>query len=308
MGDTAAALRMLDTFASCGGQSFVVTKTELEWPGHKKVKWGKTYSTEELRHKLPSMVRTAAIRRPVTLPDGGTMMAGENLIMRPIGADAAFVQLDDLMLEQLDRLREAACIIHATSPGNYQAWIAVSGVSKGKEQFKEFTRRVRKSVGGNDKSASHATRVAGTENFKLKYAPAFPTVSIVETHPDRVMTPEQLESLGLLAKPEPLKATSLKFTRRGENSSGLDRQWPSYEKALAGAPQSHDGPDRSRADFWFSYLALQRGWSAEETEAMLLEVSEKARERVRGGDAGYVHVTVTNAAAWLERSRPRSRA
>jgi hypothetical protein len=57
MGDTAAALRMPDTFASCGARSFVITKTELEWPGHKKVKWGKTYSTEELRQKLPSMVQ-----------------------------------------------------------------------------------------------------------------------------------------------------------------------------------------------------------------------------------------------------------
>jgi hypothetical protein len=124
------------------------------------------------------------------------------------------------------------------------------------------------------------------------------------------MTPGQLESLGLLAKPEPVKETALKFTRRAENKSGKERQWPSYEKALAGAPQSNDGPgpDRSRADFWWSYLALQRGWSAEETEAMLVEVSEKARERVRGGDAGYVHVTVANAGAWLERSRPRSRA
>jgi hypothetical protein len=35
-------------------------------------------------------------------------------------------------------------------------------------------RRVCKPVGGNDKSASHATRVAGTENFKTKYIPAFP--------------------------------------------------------------------------------------------------------------------------------------
>src|SRR5580692_4999154 len=120
MGDTAAALRMLDTFARCGAQSFVVTKTELEYPGHKKVKWGKTYSTDELRQKLPSMVRTAAIRRPVTLSDGGTMMAGENLIMRPIGANTAFVQLDDLSQDQLDRLHDAACIIHATSPGNFQ--------------------------------------------------------------------------------------------------------------------------------------------------------------------------------------------
>jgi hypothetical protein len=36
--------------------------------------------------------------------------------------------------------------------------------------------------------------------------------------------------------------------------------------------------------------------------------SEKARERVRGGGEGYVHITLTNAAVWLERSRPRSRA
>ena len=38
---------MLDIFASCGAQSFVLTKTELEWPGHKKLKWGKTYSLEK---------------------------------------------------------------------------------------------------------------------------------------------------------------------------------------------------------------------------------------------------------------------
>jgi hypothetical protein len=171
-------------------------------------------------------------------------------------------------------------------------------------------RRVRKAVGVNDKSASHATRVAGTENFKVKYAPAFLTVTIVETHPGRVMTCEQLEALGLLAPPEPVKAEGLKFTRLSRNKSGKDRQWPSYEMSLAGAPQSQDGsgPDRSRADFWWCYLALQRGWSVEDTEAKLTDVSESARERVRAGDSGYVHVTVSNAASWLERNRPPGRA
>jgi len=311
MGDIAAALRMHETFASCGAQSFVITKTELEWPGHKKVKWGKTYSTEELREKLPAMVRAAATRRPVMLPDGRRMLAGENLIMRPTGAHTAFVQLDDLQPEQLERLRQAACIIHATSPGNYQAWIAVSGLPEGEGAFKEFTRRVRKAVGGNDKSASHATRVAGTENFKAKYGPTFPTVTIVEAHPGRVMSPKQLEELGLLAAPEPVNEAALKFTRRPENrSSKKERSWPSYEMALAGAPLRADGsgPDRSRADFWFSYLALQRGWSAEETEGRLLEDSVNARDRVNSGDRGYVRVTVQNAAEWLERSRQRSRA
>jgi hypothetical protein len=36
--------RMLDLFTSVGTRSFVITKTELEWPDHKKVKWGKPYS------------------------------------------------------------------------------------------------------------------------------------------------------------------------------------------------------------------------------------------------------------------------
>ena len=38
------SFRMLDIFASCGAQSFVVNKLELEWPDHKKNIWGKHYS------------------------------------------------------------------------------------------------------------------------------------------------------------------------------------------------------------------------------------------------------------------------
>jgi hypothetical protein len=149
-----AAISMLDAFTSVGAQSFVVTKTDLL----QTVKWGKTYSAAELREKLPAMVRTAATRRPFSIPGGETIPAGENLILRPKGPGVAFVQLDDLREDQLDRIRTAVFLIHATSPGSYQGWIAVSGVQEGKEQFKEFMRRVRKAVGGNDKSASHATR------------------------------------------------------------------------------------------------------------------------------------------------------
>jgi len=60
------------------------------------------------------------------------VMTGENVIIRPIGSGVAFVQLDDLKTqEQIDRVRPAAFIIHETSPGNRQAWIAVSGVPEG---------------------------------------------------------------------------------------------------------------------------------------------------------------------------------
>jgi hypothetical protein len=304
------AYRMLDVFASCGAESFVVTKTELEWPGHKKLIWAKPYSTETLREKLPAIVRTSAIRRPMKLPDESEVMTGENVIIRPTGPGVAFVQLDDLKTqEQIDRVRPAAFLIHETSPGNRQAWIAVSGAPEGKEQFKEFTRRVRRAVGANDKSASHATRLAGTENWKTKNLPNPPTVTILEAHPGRVMTPAQLEELHLLAEPE--KTASVVDLRPHCVSRNPDRerQWPDYERCLSGAPRSTtgNGPDRSLADFFFCKMAAQRGWSIEETEAKLLCVSEKARERVRCGDDGYVHLTVLNAAAAAEEGRRRSR-
>jgi hypothetical protein len=151
-------------------------------------------------------------------------------------------------------------------------------------------------------------RLAGTENFKTKYAPQFPTVTILETHPGRVMTPRQLDAIGLVAPPEPVEATTLAFPRRSQKSSDAERQWPSYEKLLLGAPPRVDGsgPSRGHAGFLeWCYLALQRHCSIEDTEAKLVEVSEKARERVRLGDPGYVHTTVLNAAAALARNPQR---
>jgi hypothetical protein len=300
MSDTKAAFGMLDTFASVGADSFVVTKTDIL----QAVKWGKPYSLPTLREKLPSMVRTAAVRRRCKISDTETVMAGENLIIRPTCKNVAFVQLDDLAADQLERVRPAAFLIHETSPGSHQAWIAVSGVPEGKEAFKQFMRRVRKAVGGNDKSASHATRLAGTENFKVKYNPNFPVVTILETHQGRVMTAEQLEAFGLLAPAEPVNVATLEFSRREQTSSEKPRQWPSWEMSLGGAPLNREGtgPDRSSADFWWCYLARQRRWSIEDTEAKLLEVSPRARERVQRGDPGYVTQTVLNASAAVERN------
>jgi RepB DNA-primase from phage plasmid len=306
------AFRMLDIFASCGAQSFVVTKTELEWQGHKKLKWGKTYSLEAVRKKLPQILRTASIKHPLTLPDRQQTMAGENVIIRPTGPGVAFVQLDDLKTkEQIERVRPAAFVIHETSPGNNQAWIAVSGAPAGKEEFKEFTRRVRKAVGGNDKSASHATRLAGSENWKTKYLPNPPVVKILEAHPGRIMTPPQLEALGLLAAPECPPASSVVDFRphRAYASRTRERHRPDYQRCLLGAPlnQEGTGPSRSHADFFFCKMAAQRGWSVEEIAQMLLEDSEKAQQRVRDGDRGYPLVTARNAAAAAERGGQRGR-
>ena len=67
---------------------------------------------------------------------------------------AARIQLDDLKTDALDRLRDVAFLTLQASPGNRQAWVAVSGLASG-EETKEFARRLRKGVGA-DQSASGA--------------------------------------------------------------------------------------------------------------------------------------------------------
>ena len=69
--------------------------------------------------------------------------------------------------------------------------------------------------------------------------------------PGHVVTPAQRASL---PRPSP-QSRALTFSCRDDGS----------------------GPDRSRADFWWCYLALQRKFGVEDTEAKLLEVRESPR-------------------------------
>jgi hypothetical protein len=50
-------------------------------------------------------------------------------------------------------------------------------------------------------------------------------------------------------------------------------------------------------------MAAQRNWSVEEIAEKLIEVSERARERVRMKDEGYVTITAQNASAAATREK-----
>jgi hypothetical protein len=82
-----------------------------------------------------------------------------------------------------------------TSPGNYQAWVALDAGSCDKD----FARRLRKGAGGDD-TASGATRIAGSLNFKEKYAPGFPRVRMSHSTPGLMTTASDLESRGLVVE------------------------------------------------------------------------------------------------------------
>jgi hypothetical protein len=283
MTDLNEALRMIDTFASVGATHFDLTHTDID--GEKRG-YRPQQSITQIKNSLPKLFPGAAARK-------------NNIIIRPSSDKVHFVQLDDLDTSGLSRVREAAFMTLETSPGNHQAWIAVAGLPTPQEA-KDFARRLRKGTNA-DLTASGATRVAGTSNFKRKYEPDFPTIRMVDAVPGRTMTPNQLETLGLVAPPEPvvIQATAPARVSRRSDAAIRARKWPDYERCLLGAPPNHGdtGPDTSRADFTWCMTALDWGFDNAETTAKLMEVSAKAKEN----GLRYAALTTQNAAAAVER-------
>lgn len=275
----AAAQAMLDLFASVGATRFDVTLTtsagEKDW-------YRRGVGLAELRGRLPDMLNTAVTTQ-------------RNVIVRPHSPAGIFIQLDDLKAAQLPKLAPAVFLALETSPGNYQAWAALPGM-----EDPDFARRLRKGTGA-DPTASGATRIAGSLNFKDKYAPGFPRVTIHTAQPGRVTTTGELERLGLVAAQESVKPPSPAAPRVSRGH----RRWPSYARCLDGAPLNSEatGPDTSRADFVWCMTALTWGFGQEETADRLMEESSKARTNGRG----YADLTVRNALLAVERRRQQPR-
>ena len=124
-------------------------------------------SAADLNRTLPALLETASADQL-------------NLNLRPYADAAWFIQLDDISADALARCAPAMFLQIETSPGNHQAWLALHG-----RHDRELARRVRRGA-GTDITASGTTKIAGSLNFKIKYAPDFPRVMIRATHPGRI--------------------------------------------------------------------------------------------------------------------------
>lgn len=266
------AWEMLDLFASLEVHAFDLTTTDLD--GHKR-KFCRAMSFAALRQGMAHLLDAAIGRQ-------------HNVILRPKAGAVQLIQLDDLRDDVLARFAAAAFLILATSPGNHQVWVAVVDGSAG------LARSLRQASGA-DLSASGATRVAGSINFKRKYAPDFPVVRVLEGTPGRTVTEAELATLGPIAG---AKAWTVSHPNRMP-SARRATVWPSYVRCLQNAPCARDSDraDVSRADFTFCLLAMDWGWSEAATSQQLLENSSKAREN----GAAYVRRTVERAAAVISR-------
>jgi RepB DNA-primase from phage plasmid len=297
----AAARRMLDIFASVGAERLHVTWTNSA--GHLRRPRSLRTALQALGGPPPQTdnegwldavhiagISAADLGRTIPALLDTANADRLNLTIWPRGRGVRFIQFDDLAADKLPALTAAMFLILETSPGNHQAWLALLG-----EHDREFARRVRRSAGA-DLTASGATKIAGSLNFKDKYAPDFPRMMIREAQHGRLTSPAELDCIGLVAPLE--KFAPLSPAR--PFSCGTDK-WPSYDLCLDKAPRNRDGtgPDRSRADYVWCMIAISWGHGVDDTAARLLQESRKAREE----GPSYATQTARQAAAAVERRR-----
>lgn len=270
---------MLDLCASVGATAVDLT---LTGSGGDKEWFRRDLPLATLTRKLSAMLDDATAKQ-------------RNVIIRPHGPDVTLLQLDDLKTGQLP---DAAFVVFETSPGNYQAWLALPGKLE-----KEFASRVRKGAGA-DIGASGATRIPGSINFKPDHAPEktgrlhYPRVTITEARPQLMTATAELEQLGLVAAKEHFTALS---PARFE-ADNL-RTWPDYQYNLdrAKPKKTGDGPDLSGVDFVWCMTAATWGFDMNDTAEKLLELSEHANHPSNGPD--YARRTAANAARYVEQRR-----
>jgi hypothetical protein len=91
---------------------------------HARNRFRAEQSLAQVKDSMPKLFPGAAARQ-------------NNIIIRPLGKTGHFVRLDDLDAGGLGRVGEAAFLTLETSPGNHQAWVAVSGIQRLRPQAQE---------------------------------------------------------------------------------------------------------------------------------------------------------------------------
>jgi hypothetical protein len=273
----AEASVMLGLFEGLGVRSINLTATD---EAGRKVGFKRYRTVESLRAGLSGLLLVSSERRL-------------NVIVRPIPPHGlSLIQLDDLASSQVDRVCAFSFLVLETSPGNFQAWLAV------KVADSDTARRVKRAAGA-DPNASGATRIAGSYNFKSKYAPDYPRVRLQSIAPHRTVTISELERVGLIAL-DVAAPYGARHAPRVQRNHGL-LVWPSYARCLTDArpAKNHERKDRSAADFEFCLISIDRGWSVEATARQLMTESEKARS------VGYNYAlfTAKRAASIVSRNR-----
>ncbi len=195
-----------------------------------------------------------------------------------------FIQVDEASPEVLKLLSPVSFMQIQTSDEGAQSWLALAEnitSCECEEVIERLFARL-KQLGANRGSAG-GLRWPQSLNYKpSRRRPdgSFPVVRLLAVQPGRVVTPEELTRLGLLAdlpKPRQKRETATRPARR---------VLPSYEVEL------RRKPSRSEADMAFLAICRERGFTRADAVAALEQIPDsKAYERREKGVKSYINGT-----------------
>ena len=209
--------------------------------------------------------------------------------MRPHGPASPSLQLDDLESRpNLPKLAPAVFLALETSPGNFQAWLALPG-----KEDREFARAccAKAPAPMRPRAAQRASPAASISRTSTR--PNFPRVTIHAAQPGRTTRPPSLSGLAWSHRRKNLRRCLRPLPARSPAATANGR---ATQCALDGAPLNSEetGPDISRADFVWCMTAIT--WGLAKEEIAETAYGRKAPRRRRNGK-GYAELTVRNAAA-----------
>lgn len=312
-------LAFIDVLASVGATKFDVVTLSLDEGtidgkkiGGKKVKYRSGLSTTVIRRDLLKIIKDADCRECSVI------------MSHPSGSEVKFIQCDDLDEQTMSRLLPVAFMGLRTSPSikGFQIWIAMRS-----EEIGDYYRRLRDGV-SSDSSASEATRVPGSRNFKTKHKKAdgiYPFVKLIHLAEGKIASREELEATGLLIEAKRISATrpsksNLKndqktgytnqsqtfgrdFTDKEikkymrEKAGPLWRKFPDYEKCRQSAlpGKKKGGADRDTIDFPFALYSAKRGFLEDEIADQIMGRSEKYHEMLGERGRRYARLKAESA-------------
>jgi hypothetical protein len=180
-----SALDTITVFGSVGTTNYDVTFTNLDGQQQGFIRG---IPAGRLSAQIMDILRARAVQK-------------HNVIIRPRAAGIVFHQLDDLDVQGVERVRPVTLLAIENSWGSFQAWLATRDAGDDNQAKKAFRQRLCKAL-GYDGTASGATRIPGSFNYQPHFEPGYPRVLITYSNSGRIVTPAELEQLGLVAPAE----------------------------------------------------------------------------------------------------------